>query len=355
MTSSDSTCSSSSSKRPHLDLGAELAREHRGGLGVERAVDVHHHALHQQLGEHVLDAHSSLSARSLTVMPSASVMVRVIGGGADRGDRHLRTRVARSHRGVDRTDGPPPGRPPPGRVARTCRRPRRHAGARETGRAGRCRRTGCDGSGRGPPSGAAGWYVGRTSDGRAMPDAPPRALRDVRQARPGDAAGRGGAGRGCRRTRRQSRAARSSAAPAAPMTAGSPRCAAAASAARNGRPAAPAAAALQARRCGGAWLGRSATRRLRDVLRAGWPPWPRRTARAMRSPPALRAGPARRVPASARPRTHRRRFVDRRLQLRPTAVGSASSAPRTTLRAARPVRVRIGGVRHRPAAAAPAS
>ena len=45
---------------PHLDLGAELAGDVLGGLDVERAVDGHHHALHQQLGEHVLDAHVEL-------------------------------------------------------------------------------------------------------------------------------------------------------------------------------------------------------------------------------------------------------------------------------------------------------
>ena len=44
----------------HLDLGAELAREVLGGVDVERAVDGHHHPLHQQLGEHVLDAHVEL-------------------------------------------------------------------------------------------------------------------------------------------------------------------------------------------------------------------------------------------------------------------------------------------------------
>ena len=36
----------------------------------------------EQLLQHVLTRTSSLSARSFTVMPSASVMVRVIGGGA---------------------------------------------------------------------------------------------------------------------------------------------------------------------------------------------------------------------------------------------------------------------------------
>ena len=44
----------------HLDVGAELARDHRRGLGVERAVDGQHQALHQQLGEHVLHAQIEL-------------------------------------------------------------------------------------------------------------------------------------------------------------------------------------------------------------------------------------------------------------------------------------------------------
>jgi hypothetical protein len=41
---------------PHLNLGAELARDVFRRFDVDRAVDGHHHALHQQLGEHVLDA-----------------------------------------------------------------------------------------------------------------------------------------------------------------------------------------------------------------------------------------------------------------------------------------------------------
>ena len=47
-------------ERSHLDVGAELARDHHGGFGVERAVDVQHHALHQQLREHVLHAQLEL-------------------------------------------------------------------------------------------------------------------------------------------------------------------------------------------------------------------------------------------------------------------------------------------------------
>ena len=96
---------------------------------------------------------SSLSARSLTVIPSASVMSLVIGGGAsaaaDIDGRSSRRVVVRGVRGPigrigGRGGGGPPGRPgiwPPGG------------------------RIGCDGSGRGPPSG------GRTAgaDGRIPP------------------------------------------------------------------------------------------------------------------------------------------------------------------------------------------
>ena len=44
----------------HLDVGAELARDHRRGVGVERGVDRQHQPLHQQLGEDVLDAQVEL-------------------------------------------------------------------------------------------------------------------------------------------------------------------------------------------------------------------------------------------------------------------------------------------------------
>ena len=44
-------------KAAHLDVGAELARDHHRGVRVERLVDGHHQALHQQLGEHVLRTH----------------------------------------------------------------------------------------------------------------------------------------------------------------------------------------------------------------------------------------------------------------------------------------------------------
>jgi hypothetical protein len=66
----------------HLDLGAELARDLLGRLHVERAVDGHHHALHQQLGENVLHAHIELVGEVLHRHALGSVIVRVIGGGA---------------------------------------------------------------------------------------------------------------------------------------------------------------------------------------------------------------------------------------------------------------------------------
>ena len=44
----------------HLHVGAELARDHRRGFRVERRVDRQHQPLHQQLGEHVLDAEVEL-------------------------------------------------------------------------------------------------------------------------------------------------------------------------------------------------------------------------------------------------------------------------------------------------------
>ena len=114
---------------------------------------------------------SSLSARSFTVMPSTNVMVRVTGGGGMRRLR-LRARFApllafgpaadggRIGGGVNRGA---PGRcwptPPDGRMP-----------------CGPCGgRTGCDGSGRGPPGGMfgriGGGYDGRCGAGRV--DTPP--------------------------------------------------------------------------------------------------------------------------------------------------------------------------------------
>ena len=143
-----------------------------------------------------LTRRSSLSARSLTVIPSASVIVREIGGGPTgaAGICGRESRPGPSRRGPDGR-APPPGRPPPGRDGHDVPPGRGGMPGRATmpGAPGVCGRTGCDGRGRGPPSGADGWYGGRTSGGRAVPGragagAPGRA------ATAGRGAGRGGAG-----------------------------------------------------------------------------------------------------------------------------------------------------------------
>ena len=168
-----------------------------------------------------LTRRSSLSARSLTVIPSASVIVREIGGGPTgaAGICGRGSRPGPSRRGPDGR-APPPGRPPPGRDGHDVPPGRGGMPGRATmpGAPGVCGRTGCDGSGRGPPSGADGWYGGRTSGGRAMPGrAGDRSARRA-PAAAGRGAGRGGAGgadgargdhrprRGLRRQRRRRRA-----------------------------------------------------------------------------------------------------------------------------------------------------
>ena len=84
---------------------------------------------------------SSLVARSATVMPSASVIVRVTGGGARRRLlRHLRRAALRG--------AAPDARGPTGAAAADDSRATHPDAAAATGR------TGCDGSGRGPPIGA---------------------------------------------------------------------------------------------------------------------------------------------------------------------------------------------------------
>jgi hypothetical protein len=50
---------------PHLDLGTELARDVLGRVHVHRAVDGHHHATHQQLGQDVLHADVELVSQVL--------------------------------------------------------------------------------------------------------------------------------------------------------------------------------------------------------------------------------------------------------------------------------------------------
>ena len=137
---------------------------------------------------------SSLSARSFTVMPSASVIVRVIGGGAA-GAGSGAGADGRSRRGLHRTRWPGRCWPNGGRGCRM-------AGARpgmpgpRLRRAG-CVRTGCDGSGRGPPSMPG--VVGR--GGADTPDAARRragSRTGARGRRAGGVAGlrrRGGAAR----------------------------------------------------------------------------------------------------------------------------------------------------------------
>ena len=118
---------------------------------------------------------SSLSARSLTVMPSASVMVRVTGGGA----AGIGACVGAVRRAAIAA------RPPDER--RTGRPRRRRTIARHVpGRGGCGGRTGCDGSGRGPPSGDCG-----AADTRRRGGGPPRPRRPAGRTGPAG----GGAGR----------------------------------------------------------------------------------------------------------------------------------------------------------------
>ena len=109
---------------------------------------------------------SSLSARSLTVMPSASVMFFVIGGGVDGASEPRGC----SGRAVCRR--PPPGRGAGGRHPPGC--PGRAPPGGMPGRPGMpgrapmpgcCGRTGWLGSGRGPPSVCGVWYDGRGPPG----------------------------------------------------------------------------------------------------------------------------------------------------------------------------------------------
>src|SRR4030095_2988980 len=114
---------------------------------------------------------SSLSARSFTVMPSASVIVRVIGGGAA-GTAAMAGAAGRSLLGAT-------GRAPGGGI---CGIGGRGAGGRTPGIPGRacalgCVRTGCEGSGRGPPNmlgvvgRGGGGYAGRgTPAGPGRPE-----------------------------------------------------------------------------------------------------------------------------------------------------------------------------------------
>ena len=195
---------------------------------------------------------SSLSARSFTVMPSASVMVRVIGGGAAGAD------------GIDGADGRSrrvcvgrwPGPLLPERRTLLAERRPLTGRAGMPGRAcpGCCVRIGCDGSGRGPPSMPG--VVGRGGGGyggRGWPGAPGRARR-LRAARRAGLPARAPRRRLCRAAAARCAAARPAAAWPAPADARAAaagralRCADEASAARTGPAAATAGGA--ARRSG---------------------------------------------------------------------------------------------------------
>ena len=85
----------------HLHVGAELARDHRRGLGVERGVDRHHHPTIDQLLEDVLDAHLELVRE---VLDGHALGERDAAGDRRRTGRHLRhDRPRRRGRGADRT------------------------------------------------------------------------------------------------------------------------------------------------------------------------------------------------------------------------------------------------------------
>ena len=157
---------------PHLHVGAELARDHRRGLGVERRVDGQHQPLHQQLGEDVLDAEVELVREILDRHPF---------GERDRlGDRRRR-RSASAAAPDARVRGAAPRR------AGRCRPAAADTTAADGipgrcgygwpgrgGMPGCCVRIGCDGSGRGPPIGGRELgYCGR------CPGAPGRGRRDA--------------------------------------------------------------------------------------------------------------------------------------------------------------------------------
>ena len=126
----------------HLDVGAELARDHRGGLVVQRAVDRHHQPPIHQLLEDVL---------RFDVELRGEVGDRHTFGQRD-GARDGRRRDRRGDAGrharlvaAGRAAGPLAAGP------MMHRRPVAGMPGRGGGAGGR---TGCDGSGRGPPIGA---------------------------------------------------------------------------------------------------------------------------------------------------------------------------------------------------------
>ena len=127
---------------PQLDVGAELARDHRRGVDVERRVDRHHHPLVEELLQHVLRADVELVGQVLDG--------HAFGEGDRPRDRRRRGRRGH-HRHARRLAAPilrSPGRPRDGARAGRLARPRRRrsrAGGRRPwrrhgGRAHRLRR-----------------------------------------------------------------------------------------------------------------------------------------------------------------------------------------------------------------------
>ena len=248
--SSASSCDQLFLEAAHLDLGAELAGEHRRRVGVERGVDGHHQPLHQQLREHVLDAHVELVGE---------ILDRHAFRERDRArDRRRRRRASAATSDAARRAA---GR------RRTLARRRAGYGGRD-GMPGRCGywpgrggrpgcwvRIGCDGSGRGPPGGAVAarddaGYGGRGAPaGRAVgcaggrTPAVPRLSRSAGRRRARPPARRPAVGSWRRRPRDARAAVPASAAAASASSAAVLRCAAEASAARCG----PASASAWAR------------------------------------------------------------------------------------------------------------
>ena len=65
----------------HIGVGSEEARHLAGQVGVEGLIDGGEDTAGQQARDQVFGADPSFSARSLTLMPSVMVMLRVIGCG----------------------------------------------------------------------------------------------------------------------------------------------------------------------------------------------------------------------------------------------------------------------------------
>ena len=142
-----------------LDLGAELARDHRRGVDVQRRVDRHHDPLVEELLQDVLRAELELLGEVLD------------GHAFGERDRARDRRRGRRHRdrGHARRFTP---------VVGARRRPAAHRGPRRDGPGARRRRgrpaaadsagrTGCDGSGRGPPAAEPGRGGSAARPGRA--------------------------------------------------------------------------------------------------------------------------------------------------------------------------------------------